>query len=120
MLVFVVKNPVQTDAGLDHKIAIYRWMSNMMRIVIVGGGTAGWMAAAALVHFIGKGLDIRLVESEEIGTVGVGEATIPQIQLFNASLGINEADFMRATKGTLRHGASRTIPSMILTDQFFG
>ena len=74
-------------------------------VTIIGGGTAGWMTAAALSEILkGVGLSITLVESEEIGTVGVGEATIPQIGTFNRSLGINEDEFVRRTKGTFKLG----------------
>jgi tryptophan halogenase len=74
-------------------------------ITIVGGGSAGWMAAAALATYLGKGAAIRLVESEEIGIVGVGEASVPHIRLFNEQwLGIDEAEFVKRTQGTIKLG----------------
>ena len=73
-------------------------------IVIVGGGSAGWMAAAACARFLERGFTVRLVESDEIGTVGVGEATIPQIRLFLSGLGIDEDAFLKAVGGTFKLG----------------
>jgi tryptophan halogenase len=79
-------------------------MKEIRRVVIAGGGTAGWMAAAALSHHFHGILDMVLVESEEIGTVGVGESTIPPIRAFHRLLGIGEQDFMRATAATFKLG----------------
>jgi len=72
------------------------------KVVILGGGTAGWMSAAMIKKLIGSAVEIELVESEQIGTVGVGEATIPPIKLFNNVLGIDEAEFLRETKATIK------------------
>ena len=75
-----------------------------LRVVIAGGGTAGWMTAAAIARTMGKTVDLTLVESEAIGTVGVGESTIPPLQTFNRLLNINEAEFMRETEATFKLG----------------
>ncbi|HUQ10204.1 MAG TPA: tryptophan halogenase family protein [Steroidobacteraceae bacterium] len=74
------------------------------KVLIVGGGTAGWMAAAAIGKHHGGRLDVHVVESEDIGTVGVGEATIPPIMDYNRSMGIDEVEFIRNTQATFKLG----------------
>ena len=79
-------------------------MSSPRRIVIAGGGTAGWMAAAAIARTMGRTAEVTLVESDAIGTIGVGGSTIPPLVTYNRLLGIGEADFMRATQATFKLG----------------
>ena len=74
------------------------------KVVIAGGGTAGWVTAITLSTHFGKLLDITLVESEEIGTVGVGESTVPPIVAFHKLLGIDEQNFMRECAATFKVG----------------
>ncbi|GGW78147.1 tryptophan halogenase family protein [Alteromonas halophila] len=74
------------------------------RIVIAGGGTAGWMAAAAFTRILGRQVEVTLIESSEIGTVGVGEATIPTLVFFHKLLKVNEQEFMKATNATFKLG----------------
>ena len=85
------------DKGMDDQ--------QIKNIVIVGGGTAGWMTAAALSKYLEKmDISLTLIESEQIATVGVGEATIPAIAKFNRALGLDEDDVLKATQGTFKLG----------------
>ena len=77
---------------------------HLRSIVVVGGGSAGWMTAAGLAKILGRDVSIRLIESEEIGIVGVGEATVPHLKIFNNILEFNEIDFVKKTQGTFKLG----------------
>jgi tryptophan halogenase len=79
---------------------------SIKKVVIAGGGTAGWLAAACLSNQLGSLLEITLIESDEIGTIGVGEATIPPIRVFHKLLHVDEQQFMRATAATFKLGIS--------------
>ena len=78
--------------------------SQIKDLIIVGGGTAGWMSAAAIAKVMGPRVKITLIESDEIGIVGVGEATIPPIKIFNDLVRIDEDDFLKNTQGTIKLG----------------
>jgi len=79
-------------------------MRDKTKVVIAGGGTAGWLTAFSLHTRLGAVLDITLVESDDIGTVGVGEATIPTMRNFHKLMGIDEQEFMAATQATFKLG----------------
>ena len=76
----------------------------IQRVIIAGGGTAGWMSAIALRAALPKAVEILLIESEDIGTIGVGEATLPTMRLFNDRVGIDEKAFIQATEATFKLG----------------
>ena len=79
-------------------------MEAKIRVIVAGGGTAGWLTAYSLAKRLGKSLDITLIESDQIGTVGVGEATVPTMHRFHQFFGIEEREFMRATQATFKLG----------------
>ncbi|MDA7687607.1 tryptophan 7-halogenase [Pseudomonadales bacterium] len=81
-------------------------MNKVKKVVVVGGGTAGWITAASLATLLGKNFELCLVESEQIGTVGVGEATIPTLFTLHQLLKINEQDFLTAVNATFKLGIS--------------
>jgi tryptophan halogenase len=80
--------------------------STIKKVVVLGGGTSGWITAALLKKILGTAIQLELVESDDIGTIGVGEATIPPIQHLNNVLGINEIEFLRETKATIKLGVN--------------
>ena len=82
------------------------YLTKVKHVVIVGGGTAGWMAAASFSKLLGKSIEVTLVESDEIATVGVGEATVPPLILLNRYLDINEQEFLTFVKGSIKLGIS--------------
>lgn len=88
----------------QHRRKILQKNNLIQKIVIVGGGSAGWMTAAALANTFGQNMQITLIESDDIGTVGVGEATIPPIRTFNNTLGISEVEFVKHTHGSYKLG----------------
>ena len=79
-------------------------MTHRRRVVVAGGGTGGWMAAAAIQRTMGDTVEVTLVESDAIGTIGVGESTIPPLVTYNRLMGIKEAEFMAATQATFKLG----------------
>ncbi len=79
-------------------------MEEKVRVIVAGGGTAGWLTAYSLVKRLGNLLEITLIESDQIGTVGVGEATVPTMHRFHQFFGIDEREFMRATQATFKLG----------------
>lgn len=83
---------------------IQQMVKPIRKVVIAGGGTAGWMSAAMLSKVLQGQIEIQLVESQEIGIIGVGEATIPPIHTFNTYLGLDEKEFLRETKATIKLG----------------